>query len=123
MAIKDKLNEQFLKALHEIETELFKLFFKRHSFLEKGFAYYVEYGKENNTRVEFLFGPSDWDIEMIIYTSKGKFVFKDLLNIREINKWVNNNVYIQKNGRNVRNELEWFIELLKYSLPYIESKE
>ena len=120
MAIKDKLNEQFLKALHEIETELSKLFFKRHSVLEKGFAYYVEYRKENNTRVEFLFGPSDWNIEMIINTSKGKFAFKDLLNFPDINRWVNDNLYIQKNGRNIRNELEWFIELLKTSLPYVE---
>lgn len=118
--MKNKLATEFLKALNEIEIVLLTFFFKRHSFFEKGLAYYIEYRKQNNTRVEFLFGPSDWDIEMIIYTSKGKFAFKDLLGIPEINKWVNDNRYKQENGRNVKNELLWFIELLKVSLPLVE---
>jgi len=67
--------------------------FKRYSFFEKGFAYFIEYRKENNTRVEFLFGPSDWNIEMIIYTSRGKFAFKDVLNITGVKNWVNSNRY------------------------------
>ena len=117
--MKDKLTEEFLKALDELEIVLFALLFKRYSFFEKGLAYYVEYKKENNTRVEFLFGPSDWDIEMIIHTSKGKFAFKDLLNIPEVNRWINDNRY-KENGRNVKNELLWFVELLKVSLPYVE---
>ncbi len=120
MAIKDKLTEEFLKGINEIEIVLISLLFKRHSFFEKGLAYYIEYRKENNTRVEFLFGPSDWDIEMIIYGSKGKFTFKDLLNIPEINRWVNDNRYKQENGRNVKNELLWFVDFLKVSLPYVE---
>lgn len=120
MAIKDKLENEFLEALNEIEVVLLTLFFKRYSFFEKGLAYYVEYKKENDTRVEFLFGPAEWDIEMIIYTSKGKFSFKDLLSISEINRWVSDNKYIQENGRNIKNELMWFIYLLKISLPYVE---
>ncbi len=120
MAIKDKLTEEFLKALNEIEIVLLTIFFKRHSFFEKGLACYIEYRKENNTRVEFLFGPSDWDIEMIIYTSKGKFAFKDLLGISEINRWVNDNRYKEESGRNIKKELLWFVELLKVSLTYVE---
>jgi uncharacterized short protein YbdD (DUF466 family) len=121
MAKINNLTEEFLKALDEIEIMLLALFFKKHSFLEKGLAYYIEYRKENNnTRVEFLFGPSDWSIEMIIYTSKGKFAFKDLLGIPDINNWVNNNRYKQENDRNIKNELEWFVDLLKISLPYVE---
>lgn len=120
MAIKNKLTEDFLKTLNEIEIVFLTLLFKRHSFFEKGLAYYVEYRKENNTSVEFLFGPSDWDIEMIVYTSKGKFAFKDLLSIPEINRWVSDNRYKQENGRNVKNELLWFVELLKVSLPLVE---
>ena len=120
MAIKDKLTEEFLKALNESEVMLFILFFKKYSFFEKGLACYIEYGKENNTRVEFLFGPSDWNIEMIIYTSKGRFAFKDLLNIPEIKKWVNDNRYKQEDRRNMKNELLWLIELLKISLPMVE---
>lgn len=120
MAITDRLTENFLEALYEIEIVLLDLHFKRHSFLKKGLAYFIEYRNENNTRVEFLFGPSDWNIEMIIYTSKSKFGFKDLLTIPEINRWVNNNRYKQEKGRNVKNEFLWFIELLKVSLQMVE---
>jgi hypothetical protein len=120
MAIKDNLTEEFLKALNEIESPLQTILFKRHSFFEKGSAFYIEYSKENNTRVEFQFGPSDWDIEMIIYTSKDKFSFKDLLGVPEIKRWVNDNKYEQKNGRNLRNELVWLVNLLTVSLKYVE---
>lgn len=120
MAKINNLTDDFLEALNEIEIVLLTLFFKRHSFFEKGLAYYVDYIKLNNTRVEFLFGPSDWAIEMIIYTAKGKFAFKDLLSISEINRWVNDNRYKQGNGRNVKNELFWYVELLKVCLPYVE---
>lgn len=120
MAIIDKSKEEFLKALSEIDVVLHTLLFQRNSLFEKGAAYYIEYLKENNTRVEFLFGPSDWDVEMIIYTSKGKFAFKDLLSISEINRWVGNNRYKQEYGRNVKNELFWYVDLLKVSLPWVE---
>lgn len=120
MAIKDKLIDDFLKAHIEIETLLQALFFKRNSFFESGLAYYIQYIKQNYTSIEFLFGPSDWDIEMIIYTSKGKFAFKDLLSISEINRWVSDNRYKQESGRNMKNELLWYVELLKVSLPYVE---
>ena len=120
MAKINNLTKEFLEALNEMEVVLVKLLFKKHSFFEKGLAYYIEYIKQNNTRIEFLFGPSDWDIEMIVYTSKGKFAFKELLSIPEINSWVNNNRYKQENDRNIKNELLWFVDLLKVSLPYVE---
>ena len=118
--MKDKLSEEFLHAVQEVESIFLLLQFKPYSFEEKGFAYYIEY-KRGETIVMFLFGPSDWNVEMIIYTVKGKFAFKDLLQIPVIAKWINNNRYIQENGRNVKNELLWFIELLKVSLPIIEA--
>lgn len=120
MAKVNDLSIAFLEAINEIEILLFALYFRRYSFFEKGLAFFIEYRKENDTKVEFLFGPSNWDVEMIIYTSKGKFSFKDLLSIPEINSWVDTNRYIQGNGRNIKNELEWFVSLLKISLPYVE---
>ena len=114
--VMDKINDltkDFLEALVEIEIVLRVLFFKRYSFFEKGLAYFIEYRKENNSRVEFLFGPSNWDIEMIIYTSNGKFAFKDLLIIPEIENWVNINRYKQENSRNIKNELDWFVDFIE----------
>ena len=119
MPLKDKITEEFLLALKEAEKELSVMLFHKYSFLEKGPAYYVEYKRESSI-VEFLFGPSDWDIEMIIYTSKGKFAFKDLLQDPDIMAWVNKNKYIQQNGRNLKAEMSWVMELLKFSLPIIE---
>lgn len=119
MAKIDKLTEEFLNGLIEIESILLVMLFKKKSFEKKGYAYFVEYQKEK-TVVLFLFGPSDWGIEMIVNTTKGKFAAKDLLQIREISTWINENRYKQENGRNIKNELEWFIDLLKVSLPYIE---
>jgi hypothetical protein len=120
MAIKDKLTEEFLIAIHDIEIVLLSLLFKKHSFFEKGLAYYIEYKKGKNTKVKFLFGPPEWHIDIVIHTSKGDFEFKDLLNVTEINRWVNDNRYKQENGRNIKNELLWFVELLKVSLPFAE---
>lgn len=118
--MKDNLTNEFLQGLEDIEIPLLGMSFKRKSFLEKGFAYIVGYRKENNTAVDFIFGPSDWEIEIIVYTSKGKFAFKDLLQIPVIAKWVDSNRYKQINGRNIKNELLWFVELLKVSLTEIE---
>jgi len=119
MAKLNKLTEEFLNGLIEIELILSLMLFKKKSFQEKGFAYFVEY-KKNETIVSFLFGPSDWDVEMIVNTYKRKYAFKDLLQIQEILKWVNENRYKQIGERDIKNELFWFVELLKFSLPFIE---
>ena len=120
MAKRDNLTTEFLNALNEIEIRLFDLSFKKHSFLEKGFACYIDYKKENGTQLAFLFGPSDWGIEIILYASESKFALKDLFAIPEVNNWVNKNRYKQENGRNLKKELEWYVDLLKVCLPYIE---
>jgi hypothetical protein len=117
MAIKDILTIQFLEGLEEVKKSLLILMFKQISFYKKGVAYYVQF-ERGNTIVEFLFGPSDWNVEMIVYTSKGKFAFKELLQIPMIKQW-DNNRYKQENERDVKLELLWFVELLKISLPLV----
>lgn len=119
MAVKDKLTEEFLEALKEAESILLTLSFVKHSFQEKSLAYFVEF-KKDNVFLEFLFGPPEFQIEMIIYTSKGKFAFRDLLEIKTIEKWVNDNKYVQLNDRNVKDELMWFVELMKVSMSEVE---
>ena len=121
MAIKDKIAEEFLLGLKEIEPALLEMQFEPHSFYENGLAYYIQYRNEaNGTIVEFLFGPSDWETEIIIYTSKDEFGFKDLLEIPAIAKWVDENRYTQGNERNIKKELHWDVELLRICLPIIE---
>lgn len=85
-------------------------------------AYFVKFQREK-TIIEFLFGSSGWDIEMIIYIGNRKLVFKDLLEILAIAKWVDDHRYKQAMGRNIKKELLWFVELLKVSLLLIECSE
>src|SRR5690349_19786498 len=115
----DELTKEFLAGSEIVKEVLVSLHFKPLSFEEKGYAYVIRYQKEKNI-VEFLFGPSDWDVEMIIYTRDKKFAFRDLLAIPAIAKWVSDNKYEQVGKRNIQNELLWFVELLKISLPIIE---
>ncbi len=119
MVYENKLAEEFLDALKKNEHVLLNMSFKPFSFEKKGFAYYVQY-KKDNCLTEFLFGPSDYQIEMIVYTSKGKFAFKELLQIPEIAAWVNKNQYIEKDRRDLKREIAWFVDLLDFSLPFIE---
>ena len=115
----DKFNEEFLQALKEVEKSLLALLFKPYSFEEKGFAYFVQYKRENSI-VKFLYGPPEYEVDIIVYTAKGKFEFKDLLENSDIAAWVNKNKYLMGNEKNIRNEMLWFVELLKFSLPIIE---
>lgn len=109
----------FLQAINDVEEVLLLIGFKQVFLEEKGYATFVQY-KRNDVLVEFMFGPSDWDVEMLIYTKKGKYAFKDLLEIPKISEWVNNNRYRQTNGRNIKDEIVWYIDLLKFALPIIE---
>ncbi len=119
MAISENLNQEFLRALKEVQKILEEMSFVKHSFNEKGYAYYAQY-KKHNTIVEFLFGAPEFQIEMIIYTSKGKYAFRDLIKTPFIEKWVNDNRYVQMSERKISSELLWFVDLLKVSLTEIE---
>jgi hypothetical protein len=119
MAITDTLTKEFLEGLEDVKKLLIFQSFREISFDQKGMAYFVQYQRKT-TIVKFLFGPGDWDVEMIVYTPKGEFAFKELLELHPIRKWIDDNRYKQVGGRNVKNELLWFVELLKVSLPIIE---
>jgi hypothetical protein len=115
-----KINEEFLAALNSSEDVFSEISFEKDRYIEKGYAQYVYY-KNKNVKAEFLFGPPDWHIDMIIYVSNKKYSFADLLKIPVILDWVNNNRYKQENSRNIQNELLWFIDLLRVSLPILSS--
>jgi hypothetical protein len=87
MDIKDNLTEDFLEGIEDVKKLLLFIRFQPLLFDKKGLAYFVKFQKEK-TIIEFLFGPSDWDIEMLIYIGNRKFAFKDLLEILAIAKWV-----------------------------------
>jgi hypothetical protein len=114
----DKLTEDFLDGITHLDVELGRLGFNKQPLIKKGFAFFAGYFR-NETVVEFLFGPSDWDIEILINTPNGRFSFKDLLLIEPIKKWTEENPYRNDGTRNVKNELLWYLNLLKFSSPYL----
>jgi hypothetical protein len=120
MTINDTFAQQFVQGLEQAEGTLQGLLFQREQFQQKGVAYWVLYRKDHHTTVEFLFGPSDWDVEMLVSTTGGKFAFKDLLAEPAIAQWVSRNLYTSPTGRNVSNEVRWFVDLLKMALLIIE---
>ena len=115
----DELTESFLNSLMEAEIILLEEGFEKYSFLKKGFAYYSQF-KRKTSIVEFMFGPPEFQIEPVIYTKKGKFEFKDLLLIDDISDWIKENRYTQAKERNLKNEIDWLLKLIKISLPLIE---
>lgn len=120
MDIKDNLTKDFLEGIEDVKRHLLFIRFQPLLFDKKGWAYFVKFQREK-TIIEFLFGPSDWNIEMIIYIGNQKFAFKDLLGILAIAKWVDDHRYKETMGRDIKKELKWFVELLEVSLPLIES--
>ena len=115
----DEQTKDFLNTLNCIENPLSKYKFELLSVEEKGFAYFIKY-KRKETVVEFLFGPPEFQVEILIKTTKGSFAFRDLLKNSHIIAWVNNNRYTQSGNRNIKNEILWFVQLLNFSLPFIE---
>lgn len=119
MTLENETTNKFLIGVRVIEPDLESLGFAQHDFEHKGYASYVYY-KRRDTVVEFIYGPSDWDVEMLITTPTRKLALKDLLQIPAIADWFANNRYKSANGRNAADELHWFVELLKFSLPIVE---
>ena len=117
---KDKLNEEFLNALHGAEMTLSAMGFLRDKYIEIGYAQFADF-KSKNAKVQFVFGPSEWEISIVIYALNQKYSFGDLLKISAVLEWVNNNRYKEENGRNIQNEVLWFTDLLKVSLPILNS--
>ena len=115
---KSEINQKFLRALNSSEFALSEMGFEGPNYVEKGYAQFV-YFNSTNVKVEFLFGPPEWHVDMLIYVSDKKYSLGDLLKIPVILEWVNNNRYKEENGKNILAEILWFVDLLKVSLPIL----
>jgi hypothetical protein len=110
-------DNKFLKANEDIEALLLNMSYKKVGFLQKGYAYYIEY-QSNKNKIEFLYGPPDYDIEMILYIDNKKYAFRDLYKIPEIKKWIE-----QHREHNDKYDFKaimlWYIKLAMFSLSII----
>ena len=119
MKIKNISDDSFVTSLKKAEYLLNRIGFTQSHFERKGYAVFTEYRKQN-TKVKFMCGPSEWHVEMIIITPKGYFAFKDLLQMHAIAEWVKRNKFLQDDENYIKSEILYFINLLKFALPFLE---
>ncbi len=110
--------EEFLSGIGEIDEILSAMGFRRHSLRRLGLACFVEF-KRRETVVEFLFGPPEWHVEMIIHTLHGKHTLADLLNVPRILEWADETDDSEPSLQDAKDELLWYVRLLKFALPII----
>ncbi len=113
-----KTQESFIKSIAESDTILTTLGFFQQSTEKKGYATYINY-KRDETLICFMLGPSDWNVEISLYTNKTKYEFKDLLAISSIAQWTSNNKFVQTNEDIIKDEVIWFMEFVRFSLTEI----
>ena len=117
--MKPDVEKQFLTAVSEVSGRLAGLGLSGPVIEHKGHACFVEFQGRAKT-VEFIFGPSDWDVEMFISDSQHRLAFRDLLELPQIDAWVKSSRLQRIGTRSIRNELAWYVDLLEFSLPLLQ---
>ncbi len=105
--------ESFIKSIKEVDTILTDIGLSHLSTTKKGYATFIEY-KGSDTLVLFMLGPSDWNVEILLELNEKKYAFKDLLQIPSIAQWTRDNKFVQKTNYRIKEEVFWFVDLLKF---------
>ncbi len=109
-----RAQESFIKSIKDVEKILSDIGFSHFSTTKKGYATYIDYKGKDNTLVTFMFGPSDWNVEILLETNETKYAFKDLLQIPSIAHWTRENKFQQKTSDRIKDEVIWFTDLLRF---------
>jgi aryl-phospho-beta-D-glucosidase BglC (GH1 family) len=107
--------EAFIKSISEAETILTDIGLSHISTEKKGYATFVGY-KGTDTLVSFMFGPSDWNVEILLAKNGKKYAFEDLLQIPLIAQWTIKNKFRQVTNDRIKDEVFWFVNLTKFLL-------
>ena len=108
------LNTQnlFIESVKKIENKLNELNLYHSSTIKKGFATYIAYETLTKTKVEFIYGPADWAIDIVLSKDDKVYGFKDLLKIPVVFQWANGNKINYGKNSKLDDELTWFVNLL-----------
>jgi hypothetical protein len=106
--------ETFIQSIKDIETQLTDIGFSHLATTKKGYATYVDFKSADKTQVSFMFGPSDWNVEILLTTNEKKYAFKDLLQIPSIALWTKDNKFQPRTNDRAKDELSWYIDLLTF---------
>jgi hypothetical protein len=114
----NKFSEEFLMGIEIAEKNLSKNGFNKPTIDRLKDSFFVKFLNRTGS-LEFFFGASDFQIEILITKNNKKYAFKDLMNISTINEWITENRYIQKKERNLKDEVIWFTKLINFSYPIL----
>lgn len=106
--------ETFIQSLKNIGLELNNIGFLHTSTIKKGYATYIQYERVDNMQILFMYGPSDWNVEMSITKNGRKYEFKDILQIPPIFQWIMDNKFQRQTINNIKDEVTWFVTLLRF---------
>ena len=106
--------EAFIKSIKDMEPELVDIGFSLHSLDKKGFATYIQYKSKENIQALFMFGPSDWHVELSLTKNERKYELKDLFQIPLIVQWQKENSFRHDSNDRIKEEVTWFVSLLKF---------
>ena len=106
--------EVFIKSIKDLEPHLTQLGFLHLSTNKKGFATYAEYKSKDNIQALFMFGPSDWHVDLSLSRNERKYEFKDLLQIPAISQWTKDNKLKEQTNNRIKDEVAWFVGLLRF---------
>jgi hypothetical protein len=106
--------ETFIQSIKDIETQLTDIGFSHLSTTKKGYATYIDFKSTDKTQVLFMFGPSDWHVEIVFTTNDKKYNFGDLLQIPSVAHWVSDNKFQLKTNDKIKDEVDWFVDLLTF---------
>jgi hypothetical protein len=107
--------ESFIKSINEAEPILTDIGLSHILTEKKGYATFVDY-KGTDTLVSFMCGPSDWNVEILLEKNHRKYAFKDLLQIPSIAQWTIKNKLRQVTNDRLKDEVFWFVDLIKFVL-------
>lgn len=106
--------ESFIKSIKDVKKILSDIRLLHFSTTKKGYATLIYYKGKDDTLVTFMLGPSDWNVEILLETDETKYAFKEILQISSIAYWTRGNKFQQKTNDRIRDEVIWFVELLRF---------
>ncbi len=106
--------DTFINSLKDIESDLSDIGITHLLTTKKGYATYVDYKSADNIHVSFIFGPSDWHVELVLRKNGIKYELKDLFQIPSIAEWIRCNKFQEQTGNRIKNEIAWFVDFLRF---------
>jgi hypothetical protein len=106
--------EIFIQSLKNVEIKLNDIGFFHTSTIKKGYATYIHYKMVDNMQILFMYGPSDWHVELSLTKNGRKYEFKDILQIPSISQWIMDNKFQHQTSNSIKDEVTWLVDFVRF---------